>query len=98
VHVADVTRAFLAAAESDRSGTFNIGWGRETSVLKLLDALQRAAGTGTQPKLEPLRPGELRRSALDSSSAAQTLGWRPQVELRQGLTETFRWYASARVS
>ncbi|HEV3480478.1 MAG TPA: NAD-dependent epimerase/dehydratase family protein [Gaiellaceae bacterium] len=98
IHVADVTRAFLAAGDSDTPGTFNIGWGKETSVLELLDVLQRAAGTTAEPKLEPLRPGELRRSALDSTSAAQTLGWRPQVELEQGLAETFRWYASAGVS
>ena len=98
VHVADVTRAFLAAADNESPGTFNIGWASETSVLELLDILQRAAGTNTGPKLEPLRPGELRRSALDSSSAAQTLGWRPQVTLEEGLTETFRWYASTRGS
>jgi UDP-glucose 4-epimerase len=97
VHVADVTRAFLAAADSDRPGTFNIGWGRETSVLELLDALQRAAGTNAEPTLEPLRPGELRRSALDPTSAAETLGWRPQIALEQGLAETFHWYATARV-
>jgi UDP-glucose 4-epimerase len=97
VHVADVTRAFLAAAESDKPGTFNIGCGKETSVLELLDLLQRAAGTNTEPRLEPLRSGELRRSALDPASAADTLGWRPQVALEQGLAETFRWYASARI-
>jgi UDP-glucose 4-epimerase len=95
VHVADVTRAFLAAADSARPGTFNIGWGRETAVLELLDLLQRAAGTNVDPKLEPLRPGELRRSALEPSSAAETLGWRPQVALEEGLAETFRWYAAS---
>jgi UDP-glucose 4-epimerase len=97
VHVADVTRAFLAAADAGRPGTFNIGWGQETSVLELLDLLQRAAGTNTEPTLEPLRPGELRRSALDPTSAAETLGWRPEIALEQGLAETFRWYATARV-
>jgi UDP-glucose 4-epimerase len=97
VHVADVTRAFAAAADAGRPGTFNIGWGSETSVLELLHLLQRAAGMNTEPTLEPLRPGELRRSALDSTSAAETLGWRPQIALEQGLAETFRWYATARV-
>jgi UDP-glucose 4-epimerase len=93
VHVTDVGRAFLFAADSERAGTFNIGWGKEVSVLELLDALQRAAGTSVEPRLEPLRPGELDRSAIDSSAAAEALGWRPEISLEDGVSETFRWYA-----
>ena len=96
VHVADVTRAFVRAADTDAVGTFNVGWGRETSVLELLDALQRVAGTNLEPQLEPLRPGELDRSAIDSRAAAETLGWRPELSLDEGLAETFRWYAGER--
>ncbi len=96
VHVADITRGFLLAADHDAAGTFNLGWGREVDVLEVLAALQRAAGTVVEPQLEPLRPGELDRSAIDSTAAAETLGWRPEVELGDGLADTFRWYASAR--
>jgi UDP-glucose 4-epimerase len=95
VHVTDVARAFLLAADSERAGTFNIGWGKEVTVLELLDALQRAAGTSIEPKLEPLRPGELDRSAIDSSAAAEALGWRPEISLEDGVAETYRWYADA---
>jgi UDP-glucose 4-epimerase len=97
VHVADAARAFLLAAAHDRPGTFNIGWGRETSVLELLDLLQAAAATNVEPKLEPLRPGELDRSAIDSSAAAEAFGWKPEIPLAEGLAETFRWYSAARV-
>ena len=93
IHVTDVTRAFLLAADRERVGTFNIGWGKEVTVLELLDALQRAAGTSVEPKLEPLRPGELDRSAIDSSAAAEALGWRPEISLEEGVAETYRWYA-----
>jgi UDP-glucose 4-epimerase len=93
VHVADVTRAFLLAADNELTGTFNIGWGKEVSVLELLEILQRAAGTNVDPQLEPLRPGELDRSAIDSSAAAQGWGWRPEIPLEDGVAETFRWYA-----
>jgi UDP-glucose 4-epimerase len=96
VHVADITRGFLLAVDRGVAGTFNLGWGREANVLEVLDAIQRAAGTSVEPKLEQLRPGELDRSAIDSSSAAEILGWRPEIELGPGLAETFGWYASAR--
>ena len=91
VHVADVTRAFLLAAERELAGTFNIGWGKEVSVLELLEILQRAAGTSVEPRLQPLRPGELDRSAIDSNAAAGW-GWRPEISFEDGVAETFRWY------
>ncbi|HET9324631.1 MAG TPA: NAD-dependent epimerase/dehydratase family protein [Gaiellaceae bacterium] len=96
VHVRDITRAFTTVADTEVAGTFNLGWGREVSVLEVLDGIQRAAGTAVEPRLEPLRPGELRRSAIDSSAAAAAFGWRPEIELDEGLAETFRWYAETR--
>jgi UDP-glucose 4-epimerase len=96
VHVADVTRAFTLAAGDEVSGTFNVGWGKEVSVLDLLAVLQRVAGLEIEPRLEPLRPGELDRSAIDSRAAEAILGWKPEVDLGEGLAETFHWYAEAR--
>jgi UDP-glucose 4-epimerase len=93
IHVADVARAFLAAATAGRPGTYNVGWAAETSVSELLDALQRIAGTSIEPRMEPLRPGELNRSALDSSRIESELGWRPQVPLDHGLAETYESFA-----
>ena len=92
IHVSDISNAFLAAAEGGRAGTFNVGTGKESTVLELLDALQAAAGTSIEPTFEPLRAGELKRSALDSSRLRSELGWEPQVELEQGLVETLATY------
>ena len=93
VHVGDVARAFVTAATAGRGGTFNVGTARETSVLELLEILQREAGTDVQPELKPLRPGELERSALDPSAIERELGWRSEVTVEQGLPETFRAFA-----
>ncbi|WP_028784968.1 dTDP-glucose 4,6-dehydratase [Thalassobacillus devorans] len=38
------------------------------------------------------RPGHDRRYAVDDSKIRQTLGWKPEVELEQGLAETVSWY------
>jgi UDP-glucose 4-epimerase len=96
VHVIDVARAFVLGAEGERSGTYNVGSGKETSVLELLEILQTAARTSLEPRLEPLRSGELQRSALDSSRIAAELGWRPKIPLDSGLSETFHTYAEGR--
>lgn len=89
VDVADVVRANLLAAESSLSGPVNIGWGRETSVLDLVDAL-REVGTEfgldlPEPQFAAERLGEVRRSCLDVSRASTELDWRADVELRDGL-------------
>jgi UDP-glucose 4-epimerase len=87
VEVGDVVRANLLAAESDVVGPINIGQGRETSVLDLLDALRVVSGGGelTAPEFAPSRPGEVRRSCLDVTRARDQLGWEAQVELGEGL-------------
>jgi UDP-glucose 4-epimerase len=93
VHVRDIARAFVMVADTPMAGTFNLGWGREVSVLDVLDGLQQAAGTSVEPQLEALRPGELTRSAIDSDAAERAFGWRPEIPLEDGLADTFRWYA-----
>jgi nucleoside-diphosphate-sugar epimerase len=44
VYVGDVVRAFLAAANADRPGIWNIGTGTETSVLDLVRIIGEIAG------------------------------------------------------
>jgi UDP-glucose 4-epimerase len=95
VYVGDVARAFLLAGESGRAGTYNVGTGTETSVLALLDALERSAGGAAERRFEPLRQGELRASALDSSRIRDELGWQPEVGLDDGLAQTFAWYRAS---
>ena len=82
VYVGDVVAGFLAAAESDVTGALNIGTGVETSVLELVRAL------GVEPEFAPARAGEVARSCLDVSRAAELLGWRAAVPLEEGLSRT----------
>jgi UDP-glucose 4-epimerase len=88
VHVHDVARALLASVGI--AGTFNVSTGTETDVAEVYRIMQEAAGTVLEPDLAPLRTGELERSCLDPSRAAHELGWRAQVDLREGLHETYR--------
>jgi UDP-glucose 4-epimerase len=87
VDVSDVVAANLLAAASSIGGAVNIGHGQETSVLELLDALRGIEDRGPlgEPRFEPARPGEVRRSCLDVTRARTELGWTAQVRLRDGL-------------
>lgn len=94
VHVSDVAKAFVLAADSGRSGVYNVGTGVQTATARLLDVLQDAAGASISPLREPLQSGEVRASALDSSRIERDLGWRPAVDVDTGLRDTFSWYAA----
>jgi UDP-glucose 4-epimerase len=92
VHVDDVVRALLAAPGT--GSVFNIGSGRETSVLELHERCRAVAGDGREPSMEEAREGDVQRSTLDVSRAADELGWRPEVGLDEGLRRTWDWVQS----
>jgi UDP-glucose 4-epimerase len=88
IHVDDVVRANLAAADSDALGAFNIGRCEEVSVLDLVEAFKDLSTDGFEPEFAPERPGEVQRIYVDYSRARDELGWEPQVTLDQGLRST----------
>jgi UDP-glucose 4-epimerase len=92
VYVGDVVAANLAAAgKPDATGAFNIGTGRQATVLDLVEALGDIAGQEFEAELAPERSGEVRHIALDYTRAREQLGWEPQVDLREGLERTLEW-------
>ncbi len=84
VYVGDVAAAFLAAAQREVPGPYNVGTGQETCLLDLVEQLGLEAG------FEPERPGEVKRSVLDPNAARAVLGWRAEVTLADGLERTMR--------
>jgi UDP-glucose 4-epimerase len=88
VFVSDVVDATVRAAEATAGGAFNVGTGRETTVLEVAQALERLGGVSFEPQHAPERPGEIRHIALDCSRARQELGWEPKVALDEGLERT----------
>jgi UDP-glucose 4-epimerase len=80
VYVGDVVRAQLAAAEARVTGEINVGTGRESTVLDIVDALR---------EIDPeARLGEVERSCLDVARAREELGFEAQVGLVDGLRAT----------
>ena len=88
VCVEDVVAANLAALDYPRAGVFNIGTGRETDILTVYRQLQGIIGSPRGPEHGPAKPGEQRRSALDSTRARKLLDWQPRLTLAEGLART----------
>jgi UDP-glucose 4-epimerase len=91
VYVGDAVRAFLAAAECGRPGTWNIGSGTEVSVLELARVIGKVAGRPVEPVFAQARPGELLRGALAADRAARDLGWAATTSLAEGVARVYRW-------
>jgi len=91
VYVGDAVRAFLAAADLRRPGTWNIGTGAEVSVLDLARVIGTVTGRTVQAAFAPPRPGELQRSALAVGRAAIDLGWRAKTGLADGVRSVCEW-------
>ncbi|WP_445148441.1 NAD-dependent epimerase/dehydratase family protein [Baekduia sp. Peel2402] len=91
VYVGDVVRAQLAAGQSGVTGEVNVGTGRETSVLEIVDALKELApdqAADFEPRFEDARLGEIERSCLDVSRAREELAFEAQVSILDGLRST----------
>ena len=99
VYVGDVVAANLAAGDGDARGGFNVGTGRETTVLELVDIFNRIGGEGSfEPEFAPARLGELERSWIDVTRAREELGWSARVDLEDGMRRTLDWTRTAAAS
>lgn len=82
VHVRDVVRAFLLAAEGDVNGEiFNVGAGDPQSIAHLAGLI------GGEVVHLPERPGEPQCTWANISKIHRELGWRPQIPFEVGIDE-----------
>lgn len=96
IHVADVVRANLLAMTADVWGDFtavNIGTGIATRLSNLASMIHDLLPESPQFSVVDDMPGELNSSCVNPSLAKSLFGWEPEIELRQGLAETVKWYA-----
>ena len=90
----DVVEATLRATEQ-AGGVFNVGTGRETSVVELYDVCRRVSGAELEPEFAEARLGELARSVLDPSARRERARL-PRGGLAGGRTGAHLGFDSAR--
>jgi UDP-glucose 4-epimerase len=94
VHVADIARANVLAAQAPVTDeVFNIASGAETSLVELAGVLLDAMGSDLPVEHGPARTvnGVTRRLA-DISAAADRLGWKPEIDLADGMRGLVDWW------
>lgn len=82
IHVSDVVKAFIKAADSDRNGVYNVGSGNPVSINEIADIL------GAKDRVYiPRRPGEPDITCADISKIEHDLDWHPQTSIQDGIAE-----------
>jgi dTDP-L-rhamnose 4-epimerase len=98
VHVKDVARAIVCAAEQPVPGeAINIGSGTAVSVAEIAETLALEMRKSIPPQITGLyRQGDIRHCFADIAKARCLLGWEPSTTFRQGVPELIEWVQSQR--
>lgn len=92
VHVADVARAnYLAGLSDAAAGAFNVGSATRVSINKLVQLMAEGIGQSVPVVNAPPRPGDVRDSLAAIDAAAEAFGFKPTVELGEGLKSYLEW-------
>ena len=89
-HVSDVVEANIAASKCKEGfgGLFNIGCGKQHSVLDLTEMIGRAGGGKWKVLHIDSRPGESRHTLADISKSKEILKWEPKVQLEEWINKS----------
>ena len=93
-YIANIVHGNLLAMDAPAAAgrTINLADGRSTSLLELLDALNKILGTDVKPIFEEARVGDVRDSLADITNAVELLNYKPVVSFEEGLRKTVEAY------
>lgn len=95
IHVVDLADGHLKAieklAEKPGIAAYNLGTGRGTSVLEMVDAFAKASGRKIPYIVRDRRPGDVPECYSDPSKAERELGWRAARDINDMCRDTWNW-------
>ena len=93
VHVDDVVGAILSAFASGYTGRAIVGSGRSVSVLEMVEAVREVTGAELPVEHVAAPAGEMPAVVVDVSASAETIGYRPEVSLTDGLATAWKYFS-----
>lgn len=92
LHVDDLADACLFLLEHyDDAPPINIGTGEDVSIGELAEILREIIAPNVTIQFDTSKPDGVARKLLDTSRLNR-LGWRPRIELTEGLRQTYNWF------
>lgn len=97
LHADDLARAIMCLMESyEDLEPINIGTGSDITIREVASMAREVVGYKGEIVFDSSKPDGSPRKLLDSRKM-KALGWRPTVEFRRGLQETYEWGLAANV-
>lgn len=93
-YIDNVVQANILAATTPgiKHEVFNVANGKDTTVLQIVDSLNKIIGKNIQPKLLPIRAGDVFRTLADISKIKKMLKFEPLVDFDEGLKRTVAYF------
>jgi len=98
IHVVDLARAHVAALQRLLKGenesnyeVFNLGTGKGSSVLEVIQSFERVSGEKLNYKIVDRRPGDVIQAYADTKKANEVLGWKAKSSLDDAMKSAWEW-------
>ncbi|MEI7442891.1 MAG: GDP-L-fucose synthase [Actinomycetes bacterium] len=98
LHVDDLAQAcHYLLLNYDDPAPVNIGWGEDVTIKELAEIVQETVGFTGEIVWDTDKPDGTPRKLLDTSKI-NNLGWKPTIQLRDGIRDTYAWYLANQTS
>ncbi|WP_370478737.1 UDP-glucose 4-epimerase GalE [Tamlana flava] len=98
IHVVDLAKAHVVALErllqnknKANYETFNLGTGKGSSVLEVVQAFEKVSGEKLNYKIVGRREGDIISAYADTTKANEELGWKTKLTLDDAMRSAWKW-------
>ena len=92
LHVDDLAEAcYVCMQQYNESDHINVGIGEGVTIKELAETIANIVGYDRDIQWDTTKPNGTPRKILNVDKI-KSLGWQPQINLRKGIEETYKWY------
>ena len=92
-YVDDIARGTIAALKPIGYEIFNLGGGNNPiSLNQIIEWIEESLGKKVIIENKPFHKADMKSTWADISKAEQLLGWKPQVDIKEGVENCVQWY------
>lgn len=95
VFVLDLDKATYQANTQPMLGHINVGFGEDVTIGHLAHLIAEVTGFKGRVCFDSTKPDGTMRKLMDTSRLTE-MGWKPQINLEQGIKDTYQWFLSHR--
>ncbi len=98
IHVVDLAKAHVVAMQrllqnenESNFEMFNVGTGKGSSVLEVVNAFEKVTGEKLNYKIVDRRAGDVIAVYADTTKANKLLGWKAEITMEEALISSWKW-------